>query len=171
MQIFKFLPIKSSLTCNMHCKNQMVAISSLDYSIWHSFCLFSCSPPCSDHIKLSLWRHNLLKRKMKEKKQLWLHFLLNTLCPRLQHTHFSKEDVINRKPDLSLTWLIIRKQAKRMPESRLLNWMAIFFLTKNSFGWGVGEGWTANLCHTWPCCDTFCDTFDLTVLNSWESEL
>ena len=41
--------------------------SSLDYIIWHSFCSFSYSWPCSGHYKLSLWHHNLLKKEMKEK--------------------------------------------------------------------------------------------------------
>ena len=36
--------------------------SSLDCSIWRSFCSFLYGRPCSGHIKLSLWHHNLLKK-------------------------------------------------------------------------------------------------------------
>ena len=50
--------------------------SSLDYFIWHSFCLFSYSTPCSVHTKLSLWRHNLLKKEIKEKTPLLLQYFL-----------------------------------------------------------------------------------------------
>ena len=60
--------------------NNRLKNSSLDCNIWHSFCSFSYSWPCSDHIKLSLWRHNLLKKKMKEKTVLsWCTRLCSTI--------------------------------------------------------------------------------------------
>ena len=60
--------------------------------------LFARSP-IVDHVptrKLSLWRHKLFKTKIREKIPLLLHFLSNTLCPRLQHTHFSKEETTTK---------------------------------------------------------------------------
>ena len=66
--------------------------SSLDRSIWHYFFFFFYSQVNSDHIKLSSDVINCTRKKWERKSTLssvLIHFVSNTLCSRLQHTHFS----------------------------------------------------------------------------------
>ena len=86
-------------------------LSSLDYNIWHSFCSFSYSRPCSGHIKLSLWRHNLLKKEMKEKTPLLLHVSQDWLilcCCQWMWRH-------RRKLHMVGIHLTVEKRSKIMP--------------------------------------------------------
>ena len=102
-------------------------LSSLDYNIWHSFCSFSYSRPCSGHIKLSLWRHNLLKKEMKEKTPLLLHFCLVPISRKLISNVFSSVICCfkkfqfphshRRKLNMVVTCSTVQKRAKRMPNT------------------------------------------------------
>ena len=69
--------------------------SSLDCSIWHSFCLFflqsSVFRPYKSFLLMSLTVEERNERENWLFPPLLVHFVSNTLCSRLQHTHFSRQ--------------------------------------------------------------------------------
>ena len=88
-----FVLFSISISILNHGQPQQLVVSSLDNSIWRFFArcfsTFEYVPTISRF--LCDRHHKLLDKEMKEKTPLLLHFLSNTLCPRLQHTHFLKE--------------------------------------------------------------------------------
>ena len=68
--------------------------SSLNCNIWHSFCLFFYSRLYSNVYSFLVTSSTVEARKQRENwlfALLLMHFVSNTLCSRLQHTHFSRQ--------------------------------------------------------------------------------
>ena len=72
------------------CFELVLVVSTVVYGI-----LFACFPTVySNHIKLSSDIINCRRKKCERKSTLsplLMHFVTNTLCSRLQHTHFFKQ--------------------------------------------------------------------------------